>query len=98
MTKFFIAASAVALLGFTASAIAGDDWDLATACDGYKAENPESTLDCGCLVDKTGDNAGLLASYKAAAEGEELSEEAGAVAASCSAPPSDLEAEAVAKE
>ncbi len=85
MTKCFMLAPA-ALLLFSTSALAGDDWDLETACHAYVAETPESTLDCGCLVDKTGDDEDLLASYKAAdTEDAELTEEAGAVFGECSA-------------
>jgi len=83
--KLKIVGPAVLLL-FSSSALAGDDWDLETACHAYVGETPESTLDCSCLVDGTGDNEDLLASYKAAAtEDAELTEEAGVLFGECSA-------------
>ena len=76
-----------ALLLFSTSAFAGEDWDLETACTAYSDENPQVGLDCGCLVADTGDDADILASFKAAATEEaELSEEAGAVFQGCSSP------------
>lgn len=88
MKKSLMIVSSAALLMFSTGAFAGDDWDLGSACEAYVDETPDTTVDCTCLVSDTGDDADILASFKAAAtEDAELSEDAGAVFGGCSAQP-----------
>lgn len=77
-----------ALLMFSTSAFAGEDFDLDDACTTYAGDNPEIGLDCTCLVADTGDDVDILASFEAAATEETpLSEDAGQIFVDCAENP-----------
>lgn len=77
-----------ALLMFSTNAFAGEEFDLDAACTAYADEKPEIGLDCTCLVDDTGDDVDILASFEAAVtEDAELSEDAGQIFVDCAENP-----------